>query len=110
MLLYLVVNYLVVIYLVVNWINLIQYLKDSLIWILERLNFQQTTFGQEIGFRMRTFRFTTGESSTDAQQQTVSCELHLEPSADIVEEQAADCSCYTEDGCRGEFSLNSFSS
>merc|ERR1712136_190185 len=65
-----------------------------------RLNFQQTTFGQEIGFRMRTFRFTTGESSTDAQQQTVSCELHLEPSADIVEEQAADCSCYTEDGCR----------
>ena len=78
---------------------------------MERLNFQQTSFGQEIGFSMRTFRFKTGESS-NAQEQTVTCTLHLEPSADIVEEQAADCSCYTEDACndQGKLSYNSLSS
>ena len=72
---------------------------------MERLNFQQTSFGQEIGFSMRTFRFTNGESSTDAQAQTVSCELHLEPSEDIVEEQAADCPCYTQEQCQGKFDI-----
>ena len=78
---------------------------------VSRLNFQQTSFGQEIGFSMRTFRFKTGESS-DAQEQTVICDLHLESSQEIVEEQALDCSCYTEEECNipGNFSYKSLSS
>ena len=50
---------------------------------------------------MRTFRFISDGSATDAQQQTISCDLHLEPTADIVQEQAADCSCYTQQQCQG---------
>ena len=50
---------------------------------------------------MRTFRFVTGETATDAQQQTISCDLHLEPSANIVQGQAVDCSCYTQQECQG---------
>ena len=49
---------------------------------------------------MRTFRFKTDEAATDAQEQTVTCGLHLEPSEDIVEEQATDCACFTEDACQ----------
>lgn len=52
---------------------------------------------------MRTFRFISGETATEAQQQTIRCDLHLEPSADIVQAQAADCSCYTEQECQGKF-------
>ena len=47
---------------------------------------------------MRTFRFMTGET-TEEQQQTISCDLHLEASEDIQEEQAADCTCHTEQEC-----------
>ena len=72
-------------------------------WLLKRLNVEQTLFGQTIGFQLRTFRFTNEESVTEAQEQSISCQLHLEPSEDIVEEQAADCSCYTEDDCSGKF-------
>ena len=68
--------------------------------ILIRLKVEQTLFGQTIGFQMRTFRFTTGD--TDAQEQTISCHLHLEPSESISEEQEPNCSCYTEDDCRGK--------
>ena len=51
---------------------------------------------------MRTFRFTSeGTSSSDPQQQTIDCDLHLEPSANIVQEQAADCSCHTQEDCQG---------
>ena len=59
-------------------------------------------FGQTIEFKMRTFRFTSaGTSSSDPQQQTIDCDLHLEPSANIVQEQAADCTCYTQEQCQG---------
>ena len=47
---------------------------------------------------MRTFRFMTGET-TEEQQQTISCDLHLEASEDIQEQQAADCTCHTEQEC-----------
>ena len=70
-----------------------------MIRILKRLNVQQTNFGSSIGFSMRTFRFTTGESAADEQEQTITCGLHLGPSEDIVEEQAADCTCHTEAQC-----------
>ena len=41
----------------------------------------------------------TGETTTEEQQQTIRCDLHLEASADIQPEQAADCTCYTEQEC-----------
>ena len=76
--------------------------KFHLIQILKRLNVEQTLFGESIEFKMRTFRFTSeGTSSLDPQQQTIECDLHLEPSANIVQEQAADCSCHTQEDCQG---------
>ena len=58
-------------------------------------------FGETIEFKMRTFRFTSGGTqSSDPQQQTIECDLHLEPSATIVQEQAADCTCYTQETCQ----------
>ena len=48
---------------------------------------------------MRTFRFMSGDTLTEAQQQTISCEVYLEASDGIQEEQAADCTCYTEEEC-----------
>ena len=60
-------------------------------------------FGETIEFKMRTFRFTSGGTqSSDPQQQTIECDLHLEPSATIVQEQAADCTCYTQEQCQGK--------
>ena len=41
------------------------------------------------------------------QTHTIECSLHLEPIADILETQAADCSCYTAEQCQGwHFSLS----
>ena len=72
------------------------------IQILKRLNVEQTLFGETIEFKMRTFRFTSdGTSSSDPQQQTIDCDLHLEPSANIVQEQAADCLCHTQEDRQG---------
>lgn len=69
---------------------------------MKRLNVEQTLFGETIELKMRTFRFTSdGTSSSDPQQQTIDCDLHLEPSANIVQEQAADCSCHTQEDCQG---------
>ena len=68
----------------------------------ERLNVTQTAFGKDIGLSLRTFRFIDGESSSSDQEQTISCELHLEPIANVPEEQAADCTCYSADECTGE--------
>ena len=63
-------------------------------------------FGETIEFKMRTFRFTSGGTqSSDPQQQTIECDLHLEPSATIVQEQAADCTCYTQEQCQGRVRL-----
>lgn len=50
-------------------------------------------------FEMRTFRFNTGGSSTEAQQQTVICSLHLDHVNDLIQQQANDCSCYTQTEC-----------
>ena len=54
---------------------------------------------------MRTFRFTDDQSSASDQEQTISCELHLEPVADVSEEQAADCICYNASECAGLISF-----
>ena len=48
---------------------------------------------------MRTFRFEAEGSPGDEQEQLITCNLHLRQSDDIVEEQAADCTCYTEAEC-----------
>ena len=61
----------------------------------------QTAFGKDIAFSVRTFRFTDGQS-TDVQNQTVTCEMHLEPAADVPAEQAADCTCYSVEECTGK--------
>ena len=72
---------------------------------MQILNVEQTLFGDSVGFRMRTFRFTTGEDSNVSQQQRISCHLHLEPSENIPEDQEPNCSCYTENECRGKIWL-----
>ena len=60
----------------------------------------QTVFGVNIEFSMRTFRFTSvGSVSAEEQTQTIECDLYLEPIADISEDQAADCTCYTQEEC-----------
>ena len=70
--------------------------------ILKRLNVEQTVFGETIEFKMRTFRFTAGGTqSSNPQQQTIECDLHLEPNSAIVQEQAADCTCYNQEQCQG---------
>ena len=49
---------------------------------------------------MRTFRFITeGQGTTEEQAQQISCNLHLEPIADVSATQPADCSCHTEADC-----------
>lgn len=73
----------------------------------------QTLFGRSIEFSMRTFRFIAQGTETTEQQQTISCDLHLEPSADVPQDvQAADCTCYTDHDCRTQagytFSQESF--
>ena len=69
--------------------------------ILNRLNVIQSVFGVNIEFSMRTFLFKTQGSSADSQQQTISCNLHLDPVDDVPSTQADDCSCYSEDECSG---------
>ena len=65
-----------------------------------RLNVVQTEFGQNIGFSMRTFRFLVqGSQATEAQLQRISCNLHLEPVADVQTTQPADCTCHAEAEC-----------
>ena len=60
----------------------------------------QTEFGENIGFSMRTFRFIVAGTQTEAQQQTISCHLYLEPATDVTPiDQPADCSCYSEAQC-----------
>ena len=60
----------------------------------------QTVFGANIGFSMRTFHFKTERSSIE-QQQTLACNLHLDPVDEVSSTQADDCSCYSEDECSG---------
>ena len=70
---------------------------------LKRLNVIQTIFGETVAFSMRTFRFTSGGSVDNEQQQTIDCNLHLEPIADITQDQAADCTCHTQDQCTSKY-------
>ena len=42
----------------------------------------QTLFGKDIEFSIRTFWFAGGQTSCD-QEQTISCELYLEPVGDV---------------------------
>ena len=60
----------------------------------------QTLFGKNIAFSVRTFRFAG--SQDDDQEQTITCQLHLEPVADVPEEQASDCTCFNEHDCAGK--------
>ena len=62
----------------------------------------QTVFGENIEFSMRTFLFKTQGSSAEEQQQTISCNLHLDPAADVSSTEPDDCSCYSEDECSGK--------
>ena len=66
-----------------------------------RLNVVQTAFGKDIGLSLITFRFTDGSSNASIQEQTFSCELYLEPIANVSEEQAADCNCHNVEDCSG---------
>ena len=67
---------------------------------MKRLDIVQTEFGQNIGFSMRTFRFMeAGAGSAEEQQQTISCNLHLEPAADVSTTQPTNCSCHTDADC-----------
>ena len=79
----------------------IRYDKSSKQKSHQRLKVQQTLFGQSVGFSIRTFRFLGAGSSSDAQQQTITCDLHLESISDVAEEQADNCSCYTQEQCDG---------
>jgi len=67
------------------------------------LNMVQTSFGKDIGFSFRTFRFTGADQASGDQEQTVSCELHLEPAADIPHKQASGCTCHDVEDCAGPF-------
>ena len=59
----------------------------------------QTVFGASIEFSIRTFLFKTQGSSAGEQQQTISCNLHLDPVADVPSTQPDDCTCYSEAEC-----------
>ena len=49
---------------------------------------------------MRTFRFRgAGLNSNTVQTQTMECILHLDPIANLVEQQAVDCTCHTNEQC-----------
>ena len=62
----------------------------------------QTLFGRDIAFSVRTFKFTVGDETSGVQEQTISCELHLEPAAEVTQDQASDCTCYDETDCAGK--------
>ena len=65
----------------------------------------QSEFGANIEFSMRTFLFKTNGSSAEEQQQTISCNLHLDPAADVSSTEPDDCSCYSEEECAGKIGL-----
>ena len=49
---------------------------------------------------MRTFRFiVAGAANDQEQEQTVSCNLYLEPIADVPSTQPDDCTCHTVADC-----------
>ena len=74
---------------------------DTVCFDNSRLMFEQTQFTPNVEFTMRTFRFIIdGEDSSSPQPQTISCHLQLDPIANLVQEQADNCDCYTETECQ----------
>ena len=67
----------------------------------------QTVFGENIEFSMRTFLFKTQGSSAEEQQQTISCNLRLDPAGDVSSTEPNDCSCYSEEECSGKIYISS---
>ena len=63
------------------------------------MNLIQTGFGQDISFSMRTFWFNAQTSSSTGQDQTVECNLRLDPVASVSLSQPDDCTCYTQADC-----------
>ena len=67
------------------------------------MNVVQTEFGENVSFEMRTFRFITSSSSaSEAQDQTIACNIHLDPIADVTSTQPDNCSCHTEADCAAQ--------
>ena len=60
----------------------------------------QTTFGKNIAFSVRTFRFASEQDGD--QDQTITCQVHLEPVANVPEQQASGCTCFNEHDCAGQ--------
>ena len=73
--------------------------SDSVCFDSSRLLVAQTEFFPNISFNMRTLRFNVGGSAAESQQQTVMCSIHLDPLADFSQEQADECSCFTQSDC-----------
>ena len=59
----------------------------------------QSEFGKNIGFSLRTFRFVVAGGEADEQEHIISCNVHLEPAADVPSTQPDDCTCYSEAQC-----------
>ena len=64
-----------------------------------RLNVVQTEYFPDASINMRTFKFNIGGSVAESQQQTVICSLHLDPVTAINQEQANECTCYSQSEC-----------
>ena len=79
--------------------------NESICFDSARLNVVQTEFSPNASFNMRTFRFTNDGSATESQEQTVICSLHLDPVNEISQEQASECSCYTQSECEERMHL-----
>ena len=65
----------------------------------KRLNVVQTKFGADIGFSMRSFWFNAETSSSTGQQQTMECNIRLDPVAAVSSSQPNDCTCHTREEC-----------
>jgi len=76
-----------------NGLYVITQLNDDICFDRIRLMVEQTLSGETIGFSMRTFRFSSEALPTDAQEQTISCDLYLEPAEGFVYQPPVDCSC-----------------
>ena len=57
-----------------------------------------------LGFRSE-FQFAGADQAFGDQEQTVSCELHLDPVDNSVQEQADACICYNQAECANECEL-----
>ena len=76
-----------------------KYMRSILSMVIT-LVLTQTEFGPNVVFNMRTFRFNIQGTESEIQQQTVTCNLHLDPVADVNQNPPADCSCHTEAECQ----------